>query len=467
MKAFIKTVNRVAGEVDDILLDIFGVGGKALFVKSGETPKYIRLPQNEPRRNEIYAWIKSVDPQAETVNDIPIACKVDPSLNWASHIRYYLGDLHLQTLSSMLPPMILEPRPHETVLDIAAAPGSKTSEIADMMENTGRLVANDSSRPRLAALISNLDRWSVHNTAITNRRGEQLGNLLPEYFDRVLVDAPCSSIGAPKKWKDVQNWLKPRNIKNLVETQAKLLLSAVKATKTGGTIVYSTCTLNPLENEALVDWALHHLPLELIPIEQTFSLKKSQPLLNWRGMEFDHRISGTFKISPLENETEGFFIAKFRKKTDQSDKTAQLNSFIPAQKNILLSFFDHYGIDKDIRNKFALQAHNGKIWLLSREWEEGMIPFAVKTGLKIAQTRKEGEWRFTPGGSQLLGTQTKQRKIVLDDSSWKELMGTGKVVSNLEDGYYLLFWQERPVTYGLVEYGKLKIKIGRPFIFFI
>ena len=465
MKDFIKSVQSAANETDDYLTEIFGSENKNIFLQIDQFPKFVRLPFEDTKRDEVFKWIKTIDNKAEIVPQTGVACRLYKEENWSGHIRYYLGDYHLQTLASMLPPLILDPQPHETVLDIASAPGSKTTEIADMMANTGRLVANDSNRERILALISNLDRLSVTNVAITNRRGEQMGNLLPDFFDRILVDAPCSSIGTPEKWKSVKNWIKPKNIKNIVTTQIKLLISAAKAVKPGGIIVYSTCTLNPLENEAVVDWVLKNLDLEIEKIEQTFGLKKIDPLTSWHEMVFDNRVENALKISPVDNPTEGFFMARFRKASGDVEETISLEPFVKAPRKLLAKFFESYQFEQDIRNDFAFHSQGNKLSLTSTEWEEGIIPFTMKSGLKIAEQRKLSEWRFTQSGAQFLGMLVKRKRIELDDHSWAVLMDKRRIKTSHNDGYYILIWNSRPVTYGFVEKGSLKIKIGRSFVF--
>lgn len=170
---------------------------------------------------------------------------------------YKNGEIYVQGLSSMLPPIILDPKPDEIILDICSAPGSKTSQIAAMMSNTGQIIANDNSRIRIYKLEANLKNLGVTNTTIVNSSGQSLWQKYPDYFDKSLVDVPCSMEGRfsslnPKSYKD---W-SPKKVKELAQLQKFLLRSAFGCTKSGGTIVYSTCTLNTRENEEVVEWLL-------------------------------------------------------------------------------------------------------------------------------------------------------------------------------------------------------------------
>ena len=201
---------------------------------------------------------------------------------------YINGLFYIQSLSSMLPVLALEPQPNEKILDIAAAPGSKTTQIAALMNNTGKIIANDNSRIRGYKLQANLKTQGVTNTSVIISAGQTLWQQYPEYFDRSLVDAPCSMEGTfvTSKPKTYEYW-SVKAIKELVQRQKWLLRSAVSATKPGGTIVYSTCTLEPEENEKIIEWIL----------------KKEQGKLEFVNQK---------TMYPSEF-MEGFFIAKLKK----------------------------------------------------------------------------------------------------------------------------------------------------------
>ncbi len=170
---------------------------------------------------------------------------------------YKNGLFYIQSLSSMLPILTLNPQENEKILDIAAAPGSKTTQMAAIMHNTGQIVANDNSRIRGYKLQANLKTQGVTNTTVVISAGQTLWQQYPEYFDRALVDAPCSMEGTftTSNPKTYEHW-EVKAIKELVQRQKWLLRSAISATKPGGTIVYSTCTLEPEENEKIIEWIL-------------------------------------------------------------------------------------------------------------------------------------------------------------------------------------------------------------------
>lgn len=228
--------------------------------------------------------------------------------------EYTDGKLYVQSLSSMLPPLILVPKPNERVLDIAAAPGSKTTQMAAMMENRGTIVANDTSHVRRYRLIANLVMQGVTIATIEKEDGRSIWKKYPEYFDKVLVDVPCSMEGRfneqePKTYKD---W-SVKKVKDLSHVQRWMLRSAISATKPGGIIVYSTCTLSPEENEEVIDWILAkekgNIILETVTLPD---FHFDPPVLRWGAKNYDARISHAARVYPSDF-MEGFFIAKIKK----------------------------------------------------------------------------------------------------------------------------------------------------------
>lgn len=227
---------------------------------------------------------------------------------------YKEGYIYIQSLSSMIPALVLDPQKDENILDLTAAPGSKTTQIAAITANSGIILANDTSRPRLYRLQANLKLQGVTNVRTTQLPGQILWQKFPEYFDKSLVDAPCSMEGRflsedPKSFED---WT-PKKVKDLSNRQCFLLRSAISATKPGGIIVYSTCTISPEENEGVINWILtrekDNLEIENIVIK---NLKFLPGLTKFNNKIYDKRIKKTLRILPSDN-MEGFFIAKIRK----------------------------------------------------------------------------------------------------------------------------------------------------------
>jgi len=226
--------------------------------------------------------------------------------------QFQLGYIYSQEPASMIPPLVLDPKPGELVLDMAAAPGSKTIQMAMHMENYGKIIANDVELDRIVALAENVQRTGSINVAITQKDGRYFKRF-KNYFDKVLLDAPCSGVGALRKsYKTLQMW-NEEMILRLSKLQRQLIQAAFEALKPGGILVYSTCTLEPLENEFVVNWLLErydNAKIERIKVE---GLKSSEPILEWEGKKFFDDIQYTLRIYPWDNDTEGFFVAKIRK----------------------------------------------------------------------------------------------------------------------------------------------------------
>lgn len=224
-------------------------------------------------------------------------------------IEHSLGYFYVQEAASMIPPIVLAPKPGELVLDMCAAPGSKASQIAAMMRNRGLLVANDVKTARIKALGINLQRMGVMNAVIT---------LMPGYafkgfeFDRILVDAPCSGTGAIRKsLKTVAMW-NPRMIKRLAGLQRRLLFTAFENLKEEGILVYSTCSLEPEENEGVVDSLLQRYDnAKLCKIN--LRIKRSPAILEFGKKVYSSELKKCLRIWPYDNDTEGFFVAKVLK----------------------------------------------------------------------------------------------------------------------------------------------------------
>lgn len=221
---------------------------------------------------------------------------------------YEKGYVYFQSLSSMIPPLVLNPKEGERVLDMTAAPGSKTTQMACLMNNKGSILANELDKIRCERLKYNVAMQGASIIEVINGRGEKLGDNYEERFDKVLLDAPCSGEGrfiatSPMTYK---NWSK-KQVADLVKLQKKLFASGYKALKPGGTMVYSTCTINKDENEFILNWALENFDVKIEKIE--LEIRDSISGFN-EGI--DKSINKSIKILPSK-AMEGFFVAKFMK----------------------------------------------------------------------------------------------------------------------------------------------------------
>lgn len=230
----------------------------------------------------------------------------EEALPLGSTAEHLSGLFYIQEASSMLPVAALfaDGNTPDRVMDVAAAPGSKTTQIAARMGNHGAILANEFSASRVKVLHANISRCGIHNVALTHFDGRVFGAALPEAFDAILLDAPCSGEGVVRKDPDaLKNWSVESNL-DIAATQRELIDSAFHALRPGGTLVYSTCTLNRDENEDVCLWLKAQYPdaVEFLPLGELFSSAKEALTPE-----------GFLHVFPQIYDCEGFFVARLRK----------------------------------------------------------------------------------------------------------------------------------------------------------
>lgn len=225
------------------------------------------------------------------------------------------GQIFIQNQASWLPVLALAPKPNEKILDMCAAPGGKASHIAELTDNQAELWVNDSSKARLFKLRSNFTRLGARYSELTMYGIDRLPHVLPRAsFDKILLDAPCSGEGLIdiSNPKDFEYW-SIAQIKRLQKLQKKAIVSAWQLLKPGGTLIYSTCTMAPEENEAVVNYLLaRNEDAEILPMEIDVP-NKFKPVQGWNGKEFKSDMSNCLRLGPSEL-LEAFFVAKISKK---------------------------------------------------------------------------------------------------------------------------------------------------------
>ena len=224
-------------------------------------------------------------------------------------IEHWLGLFYVQELAQAVPVLALAPRPGETVLDLCAAPGGKTTQAADRVGPRGLVVANEPNGRRMQALLANLNRLGVLNVAVTGYRGESFP--LAERFDRVLVDAPCSAEGTLRREATLRQGAFPAAIRRMAALQRRLVVRGYDLVKPGGTLVYSTCTFAPEENEAVVAFLLQERDAQVMPVG--LPLPVSPGIVAWEGEAFPEALRGCGRVYPHRIDSGGGFVAVLRK----------------------------------------------------------------------------------------------------------------------------------------------------------
>jgi len=289
----------------DRLNKMFGgsIAQKVVKGFSADRSPVIRVNTLKTNVRDIMSYFKEINVKFERVGSLPDALVIlNKKEKFFEELEIYgSGKIYFQGISSQFPVKFLEPQVGEKILDMCAAPGSKTTQIAAMMQNKGEIVANEINMIRMERLKYNLNKQGVTIANVISYDGTMLGDMYPLSFDKVLLDAPCSAEGKidlknPRSYK----FWSEKNIRNCAKLQKKLIVSAVKALKTGGILVYSTCTLANEENDEVVKFAIESFAGAL-GVEKISS-------------DFKYILRSKYGLISIPSEIcEGFFVAKLRK----------------------------------------------------------------------------------------------------------------------------------------------------------
>ncbi len=359
-----------------------------------------------------------------------------PLGNTAEHMA---GLFYIQEASSMMPVSALfdiEPTQYQSVLDMAAAPGSKTTQIAACMENQGVLVANEFSASRVKVLHANIERCGVRNAALSNYDGRVFGGWLPEHFDAVLIDAPCSGEGTVRKDADaMKNWSK-ESVIAISDTQKDLIESAFHALKPGGVMVYSTCTLSIEENQQVC----HHLKQTFGDLVEFDDLTPLFPEAKTAITE-----DGFLHIFPQMYDCEGFFVARLRKTGSVTPPPVKKRlgkfPFAKASNKVAQQIADSLKqtLNISLPADSAVWLRDNDVWLFPQALEPMLTEFKFsRMGIKIAEAHKKG-YRWQHQVATTLATDADSQSVELsieDAREWfmgrdvrpEGLSGKGEVI---------------------------------------
>ncbi|TBU35832.1 NOL1/NOP2/sun family RNA met [Dichomitus squalens] len=299
------------------LFQLFPVAEAIEFFEANEVPRPVTIRTNTlrtRRRDLAQALINrgvNLEPIGKWTN---VGLQVfESSVPIGATPEYLAGHYMLQAASSFLPVIALSPQPGERVLDMASAPGGKTTHMAALMQNTGVVFANDANKARVKSLTANVHRLGCKNVVVCSYDGREFPKVIGG-FDRVLLDAPCSGTGVISKDASVKTNKSERDFALLSHLQKQLILCAIDSvapdSKTGGYLVYSTCSVTVDENEAVVDYALRKRPnVKLVDT----GLEFGRPgYTSYRGKTFSDKLSLTRRFYPHVHNMDGFYVAKFK-----------------------------------------------------------------------------------------------------------------------------------------------------------
>lgn len=385
----------------------------------------------------------------------------EESVSLGNTAEHMAGLFYIQEASSMMPvtALLKDNDALGCVLDMASAPGSKTTQIACAMENRGALVANELAASRIKVLHSNLQRCGVYNASLTHFDGCVFGGWAPESFDSILLDAPCSGEGAIRKDEDaMENW-SLESIEEIAAVQRNLIVSAFQALKPGGVMVYSTCTLNLSENQKVCHF-----------LKETFGeAVEFEPLNNlFDGAEQAATEEGFLHVYPQIFDSEGFFVARIRKhhsvESPQVKKRRGKFPFSPANAK------DQQVITSTIKADLDITLPgDSEIWL--RDKEVWLFPSKLRPllseirfqriGIKLAEQHKKG-YRWQHEAIMTLATGNEKVAVALTSEQAKEwFMGRDIRPESLSGkGEIIVTYRDYPI--GIGKWVSNRIKNGLP-----
>ncbi len=424
-------------------------------------------------------------------------------------LLHILGYTYMQEAASMLPVVLLDPQPGETVLDMSAAPGSKATQIAAALTKqnpnpnpnpnpipAGILVANDVQEKRIWALLSNLQRCGAVNVMVTRKVGQWFAGNMTEYFDRVLCDAPCTAQGTVRKDSDALMYCSMENTGKMARLQRELLESAIHATKVGGRIVYSTCTLTPEENEGVVLSILNKYCDQLKVVDprgedlglRTWDKGKTiedsmrvQEYLQKYALSPNSKVLSPFlRLWPQTFDTEGFFAAVLEKRAPTRDRGTKKNEphrfecLPPARAREVSSRLEEWYGAEFLREGEALMATSEQLYVFPREFQRFRIPLSPSfVGLPFGKTTTHGLVRFSHEMATLRGHEATRQILTLSEDDLRRALQGKDLASDLrqlEDGDVLLGIKDeafdRPIIVGrgLLKEGKILNRLPREIV---
>lgn len=408
------------------------------FLESYDLPKYQSLRLNPLK--------KSPD---EILRDLPFELKKVP---WTTNGYYYneeekpgrhpyheAGVYYIQEPSAMAPVEYLEARPGERILDLCAAPGGKSTQIACSMEGKGLIVCNEIHPARAKILSENIERMGVPNAIVTNETPDRLADNFTDYFDRILVDAPCSGEGMFRKNEDACEEWSTDNVKLCAGRQDEILECAAGMLKPGGRLVYSTCTFAPDENEGSISRFLNlHPEFRILPVTKREGMKGGNP--DW-AIEPAEGIEDTIRLWPHHLKGEGHYLAVLQKDGILKEDTGFCRGGFqkPISEKECRDFFDFVkdNLKEEIKGSFL--KFGDQLYLMP----EGMPCIdklkVLRPGLHLGTMKKN---RFEPSHALALALKPQDVKheyrLAGDSNEIRAYLNGQTLPADGEKGWYLV-----------------------------
>lgn len=378
----------------------------------------------------------------------------------SKHPYYFAGLYYLQEPSAMTPANRLPIEPGDKVLDVCAAPGGKATELGAKLAGQGVLVANDISNSRAKGLLKNIEVFGIGNVLVISEEPGKLEEYFPEYFDKILIDAPCSGEGMFRKDKKMVKAWEEHGPEFFSKLQKSIVTQAARMLKPGGMMLYSTCTFDERENEGTIAYLKEQFPefivRDMIPYE---GFAKGLPEVV---SPVDHTLASTIRIWPHKMQGEGHYVALLQKgeatETVKPLKNKKTNKKVPEE---LLEFFQDVSWDMDWNQ---LEMYSEKVYYMPYDIPKVTGLRFLRTGLYLGDLKKN---RFEPSQSLAMCLKAEEFKTTVnlpvdDERVVKYLKGETIEVDDLVDakakGWQLVLVNGYPLGWGKLAGGTLKNK---------
>lgn len=368
------------------------------------------------------------------------------------HPWYHAGLYYFQEPSAMFPAEVLDPKPGDRVLDLCAAPGGKTTQLAMKMQGLGLLVANEISPKRVRALQKNMELYGFTNTLVTNSTGKHLLETYGTYFDKVLIDAPCSGEGTFRKDKRAIREYANFSGDKLQEIQRDILDYGIRLLKEGGTLVYSTCTFNPRENEENIDYLLRNYDCNLLKVEKHHGMAGGRPEWTASG---NPELAGAVRFWPQNCRGEGHFVAHIRKNGGDTVKpVVKPDKWLPAGR-IDESVQEFFAANLDLELEGWYTVREGIFYLMPEAFPYSWKNRISHMGRCLGELTRYG---FVPSQSLVMTLKSGQLKNRLE----LDLEGANRYIKgetlNIDaaDGFYGVVFDGQPLGWAKISNGFFK-----------
>jgi len=375
---------------------------------------------------------------------------ISPDTRPGKNPAYYAGLYYVQEPTAMIPAEVLKPEPGDWVLDLCAAPGGKTTQLACFLQAKGVLVANELVKNRAKILAQNVERMGITNTVITNEFPEHLLENFSNRFDKILVDAPCSGEGMFRKDEGaIQAW-SVENVKRCAERQKKILKTVDHLLKPGGVLVYSTCTFAPEEDEQIVEYLIETGQYRLEPIELSGINDHGRPEFT---SSQNPEIKKALRVMPHHVQGEGHFIARLRKIDSERPSVEKIKANKKKTKNQKKKAFeDYYAFAEKYLNRTFEDLYQTGDYLYSLPKGISAEDFkhlkVIVPGLHLGVFKKN---RFEPAHTLAMALQKEDFKNVYavknDDEAYAYLKGEPLLVGGFK-GWVLVMIDQHPIGFG-------------------